>query len=81
MPDDVFSVSGGARFLERKLTVGGRYSYVSGGDTVGYTGVTQSDSYGLVDVFANYKFTDNVDLTLKVNNLFDKSYTPFLRTA
>jgi hemoglobin/transferrin/lactoferrin receptor protein len=81
MPDDVFSVSGGARFLERKLTVGGRYSYVSGGDTVGYTGVTQSDSYGLVDVFANYKFTDNVDLTLKVNNLFDKSYTPFLSTS
>ncbi|KAB2700378.1 TonB-dependent receptor domain-containing protein [Brucella haematophila] len=81
MPDDVFSVSGGARFLERKLTVGGRYSYVSGGDTVGYAGVTQSDSYGLVDVFANYKFTDNVDLTLKVNNLFDKSYTPFLSTS
>ncbi len=81
MPDDVFSVSGGARFLERKLTVGGRYSYVSGGDTVGYAGVTQSDSYGLVDVFANYKFTDNVDLRLKVNNLFDKSYTPFLSTS
>jgi hemoglobin/transferrin/lactoferrin receptor protein len=34
-----------------------------------------------VDVFANYKFTDNVDLTLKVNNLFDKSYTPFLSTS
>ncbi len=81
MPDDVFSVSGGARFLERKLTVGGRYSYVSDGDTVGFTGVTKSDSYGLVDVFANYKFTDNVDLTLKVNNLFDKSYTPFLSTS
>lgn len=82
LPDNIFSLSGGARFLERKLTVGGRYSYVSTGKVAGYTGTTTSDkSYGLVDVFANYKFTENVDLTLKVNNLFDKTYTPFLSTS
>ncbi|MBD7991041.1 TonB-dependent receptor [Ochrobactrum sp. Sa2BUA5] len=81
LPDDIFSVTGGARFLERKLTVGGRYSYVSSGETVAFAGVEKTDSYGLVDVFANYKFTENVDLTLKVNNLFDKTYTPFLSTS
>ncbi len=82
MPDNIFSLSGGARFLERKLTLGGRYSYVSRGDVADYTGITRSEeSYGLVDVFANYKFTDSIDLTLKVNNLFDKSYTPFMSTS
>lgn len=82
LPDNIFSLSGGARFLERKLTLGGRYTYVSRGDEAGYSGVSRDDeSYGLVDIFANYKFTDNVDLTLKVNNLFDKSYTPFLSTS
>ncbi|MBM7331500.1 hypothetical protein JS562_52650, partial [Agrobacterium sp. S2] len=56
---DVFSYSGGARFLERKLTVWRSLLLCFGAAiTVGYTGVTQSDSYGLVDVFANYKFTE-----------------------
>ncbi|MGU3399198.1 TonB-dependent receptor domain-containing protein [Brucellaceae bacterium D45D] len=82
LPDNIFSLSGGARFFERKLTVGGRYSYVSEGKVAGYTGVSKNeDSYGLVDVFANYKFNEKVDLTFKVNNLFDKSYTPFLSTS
>lgn len=81
LPDDIVSVTGGARFLDQKLTAGARYSYVSSGTTVGYTGPAKTDGYGLVDLFANYKFTDNVDLSLKVNNVFDKQYTPSLSTS
>lgn len=81
LPDNIFTLTAGARFLEEKLTAGARYNYVSGGKTVTYTGTERSKSYGLVDVFANYKFTEKVDLTLKVSNVFNKTYTPALSTS
>jgi hemoglobin/transferrin/lactoferrin receptor protein len=88
LPDDIVSMTGGARFLEDKLTVGARYSYVSGGLTAGYnsswTGGEASeagDPYHLVDVFTNYKFNEKVDVSFKVTNLFNESYTPFLSTT
>ncbi|MBB6262498.1 hemoglobin/transferrin/lactoferrin receptor protein [Paenochrobactrum gallinarii] len=81
LPDDIFTLTAGARFLEDKLTAGARYNYVSRGKNATYTGTDRSDSYALVDVFANYKFTENVDLTLKVNNVFNKTYKPALSTS
>lgn len=81
LPDDIFTLTAGARFLEDKLTAGARYNYVSRGKNATYTGTDRSASYALVDVFANYKFTENVDLTLKVNNVFNKTYKPALSTS
>ncbi|UXN03474.1 TonB-dependent receptor domain-containing protein [Bartonella sp. HY406] len=82
LPDNVFSIGGGARLFERKLTVGGRYRYVSSGKVSTYTGVDKSDgSYGLVDIFTTYKFKEDIELSFKVNNLFNKTYTPFLSSA
>ena len=81
LPDDIFTLTAGARFLEDKLSAGARYNYVSRGKNATYTGTDRSDSYALVDVFANYKFTENVDLTLKVNNVFNKTYKPALSTS
>lgn len=82
MPDDVVSVTGGAKFLQQKLTVGAKYSYVSGGLVSDFSGTASQDGdpYSLVDVFSTYKFNERVDLTLKVTNLFNESYTPFLST-
>lgn len=80
-PDDVVTLTAGTRFLEEKLTTGVRYNYVSGGKNATYTGTERTKSYALVDVFANYKFTENVDLTLKVNNVFNKQYKPALSTS
>ncbi|EIU3166842.1 TonB-dependent receptor [Pseudomonas aeruginosa] len=78
LPDHTFTLTAGARFLEEKLTAGARYNYVSSGKT---TSAAKTPSYALVDVFANYKFTNNVDLTLRVNNVFNKTYTPALNTS
>lgn len=80
-PDHVLTLTAGARFLDEKLTAGARYNYVSGGKNATYSGTERTKSYALVDVFANYKFTENVDLTLKVNNVFNKTYTPALSTS
>lgn len=77
LPEDIVTVTAGARFLERKLETGLRVQHVSSGKTL--DGVN-SKPYELVDLFARYRFTENVDLTFKVNNLLDKSYTPALST-
>ncbi|SBV90721.1 TonB-dependent heme/hemoglobin receptor family protein [uncultured Alphaproteobacteria bacterium] len=82
LPDDVVAVTAGLRFLDRKLTVGGRYTYVSGGMVATVTGVFQTDaSYDIVDAFATYAVTDDVDVSLKATNLFDEKYVPFLSNS
>jgi len=80
MPDNVFTLTGGARFLEQRLTIGGRVNYV--GETQGGEALfgPQADwaAYTLVDAFANYKFDNGLDLSANITNLFDKAYTPAL---
>ncbi|MBN9024344.1 MAG: TonB-dependent receptor [Rhizobiales bacterium] len=83
LPDNVFALTAGARFLERRLTVGGRVNYVGNTDAgQGFFGSTVADwdAYTLVDAFANYKFDNGLDLSLNVTNIFDKAYTPALST-
>ncbi|MHC5232050.1 TonB-dependent receptor domain-containing protein [Brucella sp. LJL56] len=77
LPEDVVTVTAGARFFERKLESGLRVQHVSSGRSI--TG-NDTDPYALVDVFAKYKFTDTVDLSLQVLNITDKEYTPALST-
>ncbi|MGB3387361.1 MAG: hemin receptor, partial [Pseudaminobacter sp.] len=53
---------------------------------IGEINVAPGDSpyepgYGLVDMFANYKFDNGLELSANVSNLFDKSYSPALSTA
>ncbi|BCP55988.1 hemin receptor [Kaistia sp. 32K] len=83
MPDNVLTVTGGARFLEQRLTVGGRVNYVSQtevGNGAGQPNTSYTDwaPYTLVDAFANYKFDNGLDLSANVTNLFDKTYEPAL---
>ncbi|ODT15230.1 MAG: hemin receptor [Kaistia sp. SCN 65-12] len=79
LPENYFTITAGARFLEQRLTVGGRVNYV--GETRGGAGffgtvAADWDAYTLVDAFANYKFDNGLDLSANVSNLFDKTYTP-----
>lgn len=81
-PDDVVALTAGVRLLDRKLTLGGRYTYVSGGMVASVTGVAQrNDDYDIVDAFASYAVTDGVEVSLKATNLFDETYTPFLTNS
>ncbi|MCA1442825.1 TonB-dependent receptor [Ensifer sp. IC4062] len=80
LPDDIFSATIGARFLdEQRLTVGSRFYAVSNafiGEVNAPSGSPFVAGYGLVDLFANYKFENGFELTGSVTNLFDKTYTP-----
>ncbi|MCX5580943.1 TonB-dependent receptor domain-containing protein [Kaistia terrae] len=81
MPEHVATLTGGARFLEQRLTVGGRLSYVGsayGGNDVVASNPTDWDAYTLVDVFTNYNFDNGLSLSGNITNLFDKAYTPAL---
>lgn len=82
LPDDVVAATAGLRFLDRKLTIGGRYTYVSGGMVAANSGVSQtSESYDIVDAFASYAVTDSVEVSFKATNLFDETYVPFLSNS
>lgn len=68
----------GLRFLEDRLTVGSRLTLVS---ATSQRVTTPSGGYGLVDVFATYKYNDNVSANFAIDNLFDRRYRAFLDSA
>lgn len=83
LPDDTASITAGVRLLDRKLTLGGAYNYVSGGTEVDLIQgvVEKKNSYGIVDLFADYQLTDNFRVGAKVTNVFDKAYRSWLTPA
>ncbi|BBK36297.1 hemin receptor [Allostella sp. ATCC 35155] len=85
LPDHVASLTAGARFLDRALTVGGRINAVSE-SYVGEVNVAagtdpHEDGYVTADLFANYQITENFELNANVTNLFDRAYSPALSTS
>lgn len=88
LPRHTATVTGGVRLLDERLTVGAKYLFVSGGLVAGYnasfTGGAATEGgqpYHLVDLFSTYKFSDHVEVSLRVTNLFNVQYTPFLSTT
>lgn len=85
VPDHVFSATLGARFMEdQALTVGTRLYAVSEsyiGEVNAAPGQRPFEpGYGLVDLFANYRFRNGLELSANVVNVFDETYTPALST-
>lgn len=85
MPDNIASVTFGARFLERALDVGVRGNFVS----KSYVGDINASSvsaavdgyvpgYATWDAYVNYKVTDNWTASLSGTNIFNREYTPAL---
>jgi hemoglobin/transferrin/lactoferrin receptor protein len=77
MPDHVFSITGGLRFLDEKLEVGMRGTFVSKTDL---GSGTFNDAYQIADFFSTYTVREGLNLGLTVENLFDTAYTPALST-
>jgi hemoglobin/transferrin/lactoferrin receptor protein len=81
LPDSTLSLSAAARFMGDKLTVGGMYNYTSGGlynalyDPVA---VQRDQSYETVDLYAVYEVSETFTINAKIENVFDKTYTPWL---
>lgn len=78
IPAHRVTLSGGYRFLDQGVTVGGRITATAEQDRApNVAGVAQQTSgYGLVDLFASWtpNFAPNVRLSLAVDNLLDQPY-------
>ncbi len=86
LPSDIFTTTLGTRLLDdHSLTLGTRLYAVSE-SYIGDINVSPGESpyqpgYGLVDVFANYKLPNGIELGANVSNLFNVAYTPALSTT
>lgn len=88
LPDDIFVMEAGLRFLDERLTIGGRWSYYSqstqityGSRFTGAISATPSPSYNIVDAFGSYKINDNLTFQIDATNLLNEAYTPALSIA
>ena len=66
----------GFRFLEDRLLIGGEVQY-NGAPK----GNKVADDYTLVNAFATYKATDNLNVNFRVDNIFDVKYVNPLNTS
>lgn len=81
LPDSTLSLSAAGHFLDEKLTVGGQYSYVSGGlynSLYNPVAVQRDRSYETVDLYAVYQVNDNFTINARIENVLDKTYIPWL---
>lgn len=81
LPDSTLSLSAAGHFLGEKLTVGGQYNYVSGGlynSPYNPVAVQRDRSYETVDLYAVYQVNDNFTINARIENVFDKTYIPWL---
>lgn len=80
LPDRI-SGTLGFRLFDERLVTGARVTLVDshdGGETGASSVYLASNSYALVDLFAQYQFNENATLNLNVDNLFDKEYLQYL---
>lgn len=81
VPPNRISGTLGFRFLDNRLTVGGRLTGVfakSRSDLPPTDVALATAGYSLVDLFASYNFNDWVRADVSVQNLFDKRYVQYL---
>jgi TonB-dependent heme/hemoglobin receptor len=76
-PEEKFTVDGGLRFIDRKITVGGRVTHV--GPTIPLTSAQLLEtyklkSYTLYGLYLAAAFNENVTARVNVDNLFDVAY-------
>ncbi|ACK50880.1 TonB-dependent heme/hemoglobin receptor family protein [Methylocella silvestris BL2] len=83
IPDKI-SGTFGLRFLDQQLTIGARAVFVASSvklyDDTGATTNEPTKGYGLLDLFASYKFSESVNADLYLKNVFNQQYTQYLNT-
>lgn len=67
----------GLRFLDEKLTVGTRLTFVDDSD---FKVANPTKGYGLVDLFASYRYDENISGDISIQNVFDRKYTQYLNS-
>lgn len=82
-PETKYTLDAGIRLFDRRLTFGGRMTYVGVADgNWGYldslVGTYQTESYTVYDLYGSLAVTDDARLRFAVNNLTDLAYVPAL---
>lgn len=76
-PKEKYTLDGGLRFLDRKVTIGGRMTYVAATEPLGERtdlAIYELNSYHLYDLYMSINFNDNLTGRIGVDNLLDKAY-------
>lgn len=68
------STTFGLRLLDDKLTVGTRLTFV---DDSKITVTNPTKGYGLVDLFASYRYDENISGDITIQNVFDRQYIQY----
>jgi hemoglobin/transferrin/lactoferrin receptor protein len=71
------STTVGFRLFDDRLTVGTRLTFV---DDSHWNVTNPTKGYGLVDLFASYRYDDNISGDVAIQNLFDRQYTQYLNS-
>jgi hemoglobin/transferrin/lactoferrin receptor protein len=71
------STTVGFRLFDDRLTVGTRLTFV---DDSHWDVTNPTKGYGLVDLFASYRYDDNISGDVAIQNLFDRQYTQYLNS-
>ena len=82
-PREKYTLDGGLRFFDRKLTIGGRMTYIAPTDPIGARSdlsVYEVNSYHLYDLYMTLNFNKNLTGRISVDNLLDKAYVDAMGT-
>ena len=80
-PADQVTITAGFRAFDEKLVAGARARFVSAQDRIPVSTETvflASEAYTLVDLFAYYDVTNDIAVTLNVDNVLDEDYRQYL---
>lgn len=64
----------GFRLFDEKLTLGTRLTFV---DDTKRNVTNPEKGYGLIDLFASYRYSENVSGDISIQNVFDRQYTQY----
>ena len=75
---DRLALGAGLRFLDEKLTFGGRVTFVAAQDRLPLTAASlKSDDYTLVDLYGSYDITPDARAYVRLENVGDVRYRRF----
>ncbi|MEM8971289.1 MAG: TonB-dependent hemoglobin/transferrin/lactoferrin family receptor [Pseudomonadota bacterium] len=82
IPADQITLTAGFRAFQEKLVAGARTRFVANQERFtelnNLGAFARADGYVIVDVFSQYKLSENATFNLNIDNLFDKQYRQHL---
>jgi len=76
-PKEKYTLDGGLRFFERKLTMGARMTYVAPTVPIATAELLETyvqKSYQLYGIYASFAMSENLTARMNIDNLFDIAY-------